>query len=399
MNNPAVRTATSLPMSTPRAGNPKPLAGIVVLDMTVNVPGPFCSTILGDLGARVVKVEPPGGDPLRHSPGIWASINHGKRSIALDLKTDDGQEALRRLAERADVALEGWRPGVAARLGADYDTLSKGNAGLVYCSISGFGQDGPWRDRPGHDVNYLALSGYMGLQASVEGRPWPPAVLFSDLVSGLYAAIMTLAAVAGRGATGRGAYIDLSMTDAALALLGLEVGRSSDPAEAGRSPNVTFIPHYGLFPCADGRWISLGIVHEDHFWDRFCRAAGLEEMAGMTFEQRLREAERVHAALAETFPARTASEWEDALAGSDVPAAAVAELAEVFDSPQFRARGMFASVGGQTFLGQPARFSTGPVGPSESPPGLGEHARAILAELGYTQDEIEGLGAGSALGS
>ncbi len=369
-----------------------------VLDLTVNVPGPFCSTILGDLGARVIKVEPPGGDPLRHSPGIWASINHGKESIALDLKTDRGKQVLRRLASQADILLEGWRPGVSTRLGADYDTLSKDNAGLVYCSISGFGQDGPWRDRPGHDVNYLALSGYMGLQSQVESRPWPPAVLFSDLVSGLYAAIMTLAALAGRSVSGAGEYIDLSMTDAALALMGLEVGRANDPAEDGRSPNVTFIPHYGLFPCADGRWLSLGIVHEDHFWDSFCEVAGLGEMTGLSLDERLEEADAIQAALARVLPTRSAADWEEALLDADVPAAAVADLTEVLDTPHFRERGMFAAVGGSTYLGQPARFSSGAVGPSKPPPDLGEQSDDILTGLGYSPGEIEALRTTGVLG-
>ena len=376
----------------------RPLEHVSVLDLTVNVPGPFCSTILGDLGARVIKVEPPGGDPLRHSPGIWASINHGKESIALDLKSDGGRGVLTSLARQADIVLEGWRPGVAERLGADYETLSRENAGLVYCSISGFGQNGPWRDRPGHDVNYLALSGYMGLQSEVEGRPWPPAVLFSDLVSGLYAAIMTLAALAGRIVSREGAYIDLSMTDAALALMGLEVGRSNDPAEDGRSPNVTFIPHYGLFPCADGRWLSLGIVHEDHFWDSFCRVAGLESMVGMDLDDRLGEADSIQAALAQVIPTRSAADWEEALLDADVPAAVVADLDEVLDTPHFKERGMFASVGRSTFLGQPARFSTGPAGPSKAPPVLGEQSDEILTGLGYTPGEIEALRVEGVLG-
>ncbi len=376
-----------------------PLGHVSVLDLTVNVPGPFCSTILGDLGARVIKVEPPGGDPLRHSPGIWASINHGKESIALDLKTAGGKQVLRRLAAQADILLEGWRPGVSARLGADYATLSEDNAGLVYCSISGFGQAGPWRDRPGHDVNYLALSGYMGLQSQVESRPWPPAVLFSDLVSGLYAAIMTLAALAGRSVSGEGEYIDLSMTDAALALMGLEVGRANDPAEDGRSPNVTFIPHYGLFPCADGRWLSLGIVHEDHFWDSFCRVAELENLAGMDLDERLGKSASIQAALADVFPTRSAADWEEALLDADVPAAAVTDLAEVLGIPHFRERGMFASIAGSTFLGQPARFSSADIGPSRPPPGLGEQAGGILAELGYTSGQIEELGTAGVLGS
>ena len=244
----------------------KPLAHLKIVDMTVNVPGPFCSMTLADLGANVVKVEPPGGDPLRHSLGMWASLNRGKRSMVLDLKSAGGREVLRTLAAEADVVLEGWRPGVADRLGADYPTLSASNPALVYCSISGFGQQGPWRDRPGHDVNYLALSGYLGVQTAVEGRPWPPPILVSDLASGLYAAISVLAAVAGRHANGGGAYVDLSMTEAALSLLGPEIGQMVAEGGSAKNPNVTFIPTYGLFPCADGRWLSLGIVHEDHFW-------------------------------------------------------------------------------------------------------------------------------------
>ena len=131
----------------------RPLANITVLDLTVNVPGPFCSMILGDLGARVIKVEPPSGDALRHSSDMWNYLNRGKESIVLDLKKDCAKEILSRLAKDADIVLEGWRPGVAKRLGADYGTLSAKNNSLVYCSISGFGQDGPWRDRPGHDLN------------------------------------------------------------------------------------------------------------------------------------------------------------------------------------------------------------------------------------------------------
>lgn len=377
----------------------RPLSHVTVVDLTVNVPGPFCSSILGDLGARVIKVEPPGGDPLRHSPGTWAGINRGKDSIVIDLKTNGGRELLGRLAAGTDVVLEGWRPGVARRLGADYETLSNLNTALVYCSISGFGQEGPWRDRPGHDVNYLALSGYLGLQSQVEGRPWPPAVLFSDLVSGLYAAISSLAALAGRSATGEGAYIDLSMTDAALSMLGLEIGRMSDPSEDGRSPNVTFIPHYGLFECADGRWLSLGIVHEDHFWQRFCDVAGLDEMAALDFDARLRGADRIEATLRATFPGRSAADWERALVSADVPAAAVADLAEVLDSPQFRARGIFELIGGRRFVGQPARFSTGPVTPTMAAPGLGDHADGILSELGYTAAEIDALRQEGVLGT
>ena len=368
----------------------KPLSHLTVLDLTANVPGPFCSMTLGDLGARVITVEPPGGDPLRHSPGMWAALNRGKESISLDLKSRAGREVLRRLAARADVVLEGWRPGVAERLAADYGTLSGVNPGLVYCSISGFGQRGPWRDRPGHDVNYLALSGYMDVQSSIEGRPWPPALLVSDLAAGMYAAISALAAVSGRQARGEGAYVDLSMTEAVLSLLGPEIGRSLE--EGGDSgPNVSGIPHYGLFECADGRWLSLGIVHEDHFWARFCGAAGLDHLAGLPFGERLSRSESVELAVSESLRARSAGEWERLLSSADVPAAAVAALDEALESPQFTFRSALAAHGSRLFAAYPARFSTGAVAPSGPPPSLGEHSEALLREHGYNQERADRL--------
>ena len=359
----------------------KPLSHLTVLDMTVNVPGPFCSTILSDLGARVIKVEPPGGDPLRHSPGMWASLNRGKQSIVLDLKTAEGQGALAALAGVTDIVLEGWRPGVAQRLGADYPTLSAQNPRLAYCSISGFGQDGPWRARAGHDLNYLALSGYLSVQTAVEGRPWPPPVLVSDLVSGLYCAIAVLASVAGSQVTGEGSYVDLSMTEAALSLLGPEIGQATSGNGDSRHPNVTRIPHYGLFLCADGKWISLGIVHEDHFWDRLCSAAGLEGLAGVRFDERLQRGAEIERTLHETFARKPSSEWEEVLRGVDVPASAVVDLDEAFASPQFQSRGAFVDLGLHRFVSQPFRFSTGSVAPNRAPPELGEHTDGILAEL------------------
>ena len=311
----------------------RPLSGLTVIDLCVNVPGPFCSSILGDLGARVVGVEPPGGDPLRHSPGMWASLNRGKQSLVLDLKSPDGREVLAALARRADIVLEGWRPGVASRLGADCETPVGGQPrpGLLLDIRVRAGR--PLARPAGHDLNYLALSGYLGVQAAMDGAPSPPPVLVSDLVSGLYAAIAVLASLAGRSASGRGAYIDLSMTEAALALLGPELGRLRDGGDPAH-PNVTSIPHYGLFPTADGRWVSLGIVHEDHFWRRLCEAAGLAEMADMVFEQRTRCADQVQDALHRTFSRRSAAEWEDALGDADIPFAVVAGLEEALSSPR-----------------------------------------------------------------
>lgn len=362
----------------------RPLSNLTVLDLTVNTPGPYCSMILSDLGARVIKVEPPSGDPLRSSSdAMFASMNRGKESIALDLKDEGDREVLYKLSATADVVLEGSRPGVAKRLGADYATLSRRNPKLVYCSISGFGQDGPWRERPGHDLNYLALSGVLGLQTKVEGRPWPPAILISDLASGLYAAIAALAAINGRSVSGQGTNIDLSMTQSALSLLGLEIGGPSG-ADVGGPPNVTYIPTYGLFACADGRWLSLGIVHEDHFWRRLCGAAGLDDLANLTFAERVKQADQIKDTLESTFAAKPADEWEIPLLEADVPVAAVRDLHQLFDLPQFRHRGAFVDIDVHRFVAQPMKFSSGPIEPTHGPPRLDEHRNAILTELGYT---------------
>ena len=377
----------------------KPLSGITVVDMTSNLPGPYCSMILSDLGAGVTKVEPPTGDPLRTiSPGMWSGLNRGKRSLTLDLKTEDGRALLGKLASSADVVLEGWRPGVAARLGADYGTLSARNPGLVYCAISGFGQNGPWRDRPGHDINYLALSGYLALQTRVEGRPYAPPVLVSDLAAGMYASTMVLAALTGRRQTGNGSYVDLSMTEAALALLGMEIARSTDNGGAAVEPNVTFIPHYGVFRCSDGRWFSLGIVHEDHFWDRFCEAAGLNDLVGVKYEERVAQGDRLRDRLDTAFSTLPSEEWDRRLREADVPAAPVLEVDDVLDVPQFVDRGVVREVDGQRLVGQPATFSTGSVAPSSGAPPLGRHNEEVLRELGYTPSEFERFEAAGVFG-
>lgn len=359
--------------------------------MTVNVPGPFCSMTLGDLGAKVFKIEPPGGDPLRHNPGMWASLNRGKQSIVLDLKAQAGQEALQELAAQSDIVLEGWRPGVANRLGADYLTLSKNNPALVYCSISGFGQEGPWRDRPGHDINYLALSGYLSVQSMVEGRPWPPPILVSDLASGLYAAISVLASLTGVQRDGKGSYLDLSMTEAALSLLGPEIGRMVVEENSTLHPNVTSIPTYGLFPCADGRWLSLGIVHEDHFWKRLCKAAQLQELANLSFTDRLKQSNFISKRLHTVFLSKQSDDWEQILTQAEVPAAVVVKLDELFNSPQFMARNSFVNIGEHRFVSHPVQSYTNSSSPSLRPPVLGEHTDSILLDIGYDTSEISQL--------
>ena len=358
----------------------KLLKRLPVLDLTTNVPGPFCSMILSDLGAKVIKIEPPGGDPLRHSPGMFESLNRGKQSIELDLKTSEGHSTLSKLVSKSDIIIEGSRPGVSKRLKADYDTLSSYNPRLVYCSISGFGQDGPWKSRPGHDIDYLSKSGYIDVQSMTGSIPNAPPILVSDLASGLYATIAILSGIVSLKDSGVGTYLDLSMTDSALSLLGLEIGRIGTD-DSDRSPNVTYIPHYGVFQCADGEWVSLGIVHENHFWKNFCQSADISHVSDLIFEDRLKKAEYIRELLVTVFQSKSAKEWETLLIEADVPAARVTKLSEVFDSPHFKDRGSFVELGINKYLSQPFKVSSSIVAPIAIAPKLDQHRSSILSEL------------------
>src|SRR5574341_64126 len=339
------------------------LDGITVLDLSTQMPGPYCSMILADLGAEVVKVEAPGGDPLRAYPPMFDSVNRGKRSIVLDLKTADGKAILGRLAGRADLVLEGFRPGVAARLGVDYASVAKIKPDIIYCSISGFGQDGPYRDGSGHDINYLAMGGVLGLEVPIAGRPSPPPVLVSDLAAGQFAAIALLAALVGRLRTGGGQYIDLSMTDGVVSWVGTELARFHAEGKRPDRPNVTVAPHYEIFATSDGGFVALGIVYEEHFWRRFCELLSLAGWRGWTHDERLHRSEEIRGELRRRFLQRPRAAWERLFEGVDVPFAGVANLEEVLQNPQFRHRDLFAelpSSAGEGTTGQvalPMKFS------------------------------------------
>ena len=375
------------------------LHGISVLDLSTQMPGPYCSMILADLGAEVIKVEAPGGDPLRAYPPMFDSVNRGKRSIALDLKSTEGKAILERLAGRADLMLEGFRPGVAARLGVDYASVAKIKPDILYCSISGFGQDGPYRDRPGHDINYLALGGILGLEVPIAGRPCPPPVLVSDLAAGQFAAIALLAALVGRLRAGAGQYIDLSMTDGVVSWVGTELARLHAEGKSPDHPNVTVAPHYEIFAAADGEFVALGIVYEDHFWRNLCDLLGLPGWRQWNNDERIRRYEEIRGELRRIFFRQTRTEWERLFEGVDVPFAGVASLAEVFQDPQFRHRGLFAELASSTGsgtsrqVGLPMKFSAAECAPHGAPPRLSEHATAILGDLGYTAEAIAALAA------
>lgn len=369
-----------------------PLQGIKVAEMALQYPGPYCSTLLAGLGAEIIKVERPGtGDAARRRPAFFNTINHDKKSLTLNLKHPEAKEILYRLVGTCDVLTEGFRPGVAARLGIDYPKLSAVNPGLVYCSISGYGQNGPYSDLPGHDLNYMALSGMLHYFQDDQERPIMPGVAIADLSAGMFAVIGILAALTERAATGRGRQVDVSMLDGLLSWMGTNLssyvatGQTRKQRDAG----------YGLFDTADGKLLALGIAHEDWFWDRLCKAVGLETLAGIPALKRNERREELVAPLQEALLRKPLAEWLRVLKDADVPATPVLTPGEVLHDAHAQARGMLKSTTDRkgrrsVRTGPPVKFSPGaPPGRNTDPPSLGEHSEEILESLGYGKQDIQ----------
>lgn len=328
------------------------LEGVRVLDLSLQLPGPYATLLLAEHGADVLRIEPPGGDPARAYPALFAAVNQHKRTVEVDLKSADGRAVLDRLVAGADVVVEGFRPGVAQRLGVGYDRVAELRPGVVYCSISGFGQDGPMASEPGHDLTYAAVAGLL----SVGGEPPSvPTVPVTDMAAGLYAAFAVAAALTRRAATGQGEHVDVSMADLALTW---GIARAA-PLLAGERDFLADTPHYGVFRCSDGEWIALGIVHEEHFWTRLCEVLGLpEHLRDTSYEQRLGDPEPLRTQLVEAISRRPRDELVSHLRAADVPAAPVLTPEQAVEVPHFRERGTVHGHGGSTTLGHPARFST-----------------------------------------
>jgi alpha-methylacyl-CoA racemase len=391
-----------------------PLADVRVLDLTRLLPGGYASQMLADLGADVLKIEEPGsGDYARTMPPFaqtvgqaFLAVNREKRSAALNLKHPEGREALLRLVGRADVLLESFRPGVMARLGLDYETLRARNPKLVVCAISGYGQDGPYSQRAGHDLNYI---GYAGLLAHL-ARPGQPPVLpgaqLADIAGGsLMAVAGILAALVGRATTGEGRYIDVSMADGALSLLpilGTRVLNGTPEPAPGEAELTGALPGYNIYETADGRYLTVGAL-EPKFFANLCQRLGRPDLIAHQFPRDAADRDTTIAELAAIFRAKSRDAWLAELADADVCVGPVNTITEALADPQLQARGMtvHGSYGADEGEGAALRYtplvSDAPFTLSKGLPILGADTADALAEAGYSAAEIAALSEAGAI--
>lgn len=401
-----------------------PLEGIRVLDFSRLLPGPYCSLLLADMGAEVIRVEEPGqGDLTRWMPPLieglgatYVALNRGKKSLTLNLRHESAQAAIHKLIPHMDVVLEGFRPGVMARLGLDYERLSALHPGLVYCSISGYGQKGPLSQRAGHDVNYLALAGVLGATGPTEGPPQLSAAQVADLAGGAYpAAVAILGALLGRQRTGKGRYLDISMTEGALSLMLFQLAGQSAAGKvsrAGEAPLAGGLVRYRCYRTADGKAVALGAL-EPKFWQGFLERVGLSQLEGIdmavlagggTEEVQSPEQRAALQTLEQLFLTRTRDEWAAFFADADLCLEPVLEGDEVFFHPLHRGRGMLRELaleGGGTFevvstplpFGRESLLAGEDVELSRLPgaPRLGQDGEEVLRSAGFTEAELDVL--------
>lgn len=374
------------------------LSDLRILDLTSNLPGPYATMLLADLGARVLKVErPPLGDPSRTAFGggpagspQFQAVNRLKKSLTLNLKTIRGREILLALLNEYDILIEGFRPGVMDRLGLSYQELKQRQPRLIYLALTGFGQNGPWRDKVGHDLNYMALAGAAGLSGTAEGDQGYAALPTADLGGGSSMALMgLLTAVIDRNRTGRGRFVDVSMFDGMISWLtfaGAGVRSGLEEERPGQTWSTGRWPCYRLYQTSDERWMSLAAL-EDYFWEEFCRAVGREEMIPKAFDGRetARELEAM-------FAQKTQAQWVELLEGRDCCCEPVLGLEEARCSDQARARGLCKNyrVDGREYLqvACPVKFEDYHPPEMSPAPELGQHNREILEGLGYDDGEI-----------
>ena len=382
-----------------------PLEGLTVLDLTRLQPGNYATTLMADLGADVIKVEEPGrGDYVRWTPPMMGTVsaahlvlNRNKRSVTLNLKTEAGVGLLQRLVERADVLIESFRPGVMDRLGVGYEVLCKSKPDLVYAAITGYGQDGPYRSRAGHDINYIGISGVLGATGPADGDPVLPSVQVADLAGAMMAVIGVLAAIVRRNETGQGDFIDVSMMDASLSWLALHLAPwfAGEPTlRRGEGLLNGGYPFYRTYRCKDDKHVSVGAL-EPQFWEALCKGLDLEDLIPEQYAQAERRSE-IHKMLESKFMERPRDEWVRILSGLDACVAPVNDFDEMSRALQVLARKMISDkeikgVGAFKELGVPVSLANSPGSLRMPAPDLGEHNEEVYSSLGIDKLALERL--------
>lgn len=383
-----------------------PLSGLKVLDFTQNLPGPYATFLLASMGAEVVKLEPPKGDPGRFIEPFFSMVSRGKRSVVLDLRQPESRSALEALVRWADVLVEGFRPGVMERLGCGFDQAKAWNPGLIYCSVSAFGQEGPWVQHPGHDLNLQAISGLCHLERKPDGTPRGSVLPIADLSTSMTTVISICAALADRNRDGEARYLDVAMSDAVLSWTQLWA-RGVDLSGQARSalrkiPGASMMsmltrrlldaldrqklfamPQYGIYRTRDNRHLAVGIVDERHFWEGLCEVLGLpSRVRKLPVPLRTAMGPALKRLIAARLRRKTADHWMQRFEEAGVPVTPVLRHEEVATQPQYQARDFFDSAG---HVRAPLPHTVHLEGAA---PELGEHTESLLAELGVDQRSV-----------
>jgi formyl-CoA transferase len=387
----------------------QPLNGIRVLDLSRVLAGPYCTMVLGDLGADVIKIESPEGDETRGwgppfingESAYYLCVNRNKRGMVVDFKTEEGREILRGLVKQSDVLVENFRPGTLARFSLDFESVSVINPTLIYCSITGFGQTGPLRDKPGYDFMIQAMGGLMSFTGEPAGEPMKVGVAVTDLFAGQNAVIAILAALQARAQTGRGQHLDISLFDSQLGML---ANVASNYLISGNLPKRYGNAHANIVPYqsfqASDAWFVITVGNDKQF-EKLCEVIGNSELAQdprlRLNSERVKNRDELNLILKPIFLTRTTGEWLSALEAAGIPCGPINTLDKVFAEPQVEAREMLihighSEIGDLRLVGSPLKFSDTPVEYKLPPPRLGEHTEEVLKELlGYTAAQISDL--------
>jgi crotonobetainyl-CoA:carnitine CoA-transferase CaiB-like acyl-CoA transferase len=380
------------------------LEGVRILDLSRLVPYQYATLLLADYGAEVIKIEEPGmGDYGRFMPPIlkkesahFVLLNRNKKSMKLNLKKEAGKKILKELARDADVLFETYRPGVMDKLGLGYEVMREINPRLIYCSGTGYGQNGPYRNRPGHDINYIGIAGILGVTGRHTGAPVIPGIPIADMAGGgVFSALGILLALAARERTGKGQYVDISMTDCMLTFSVLPISNYLAKLVNPNNPELGISGAslcYNVYPTKDGKWVSSGNL-EEKFWVNFCQALGREDLIKEQFATGKRYQE-LKEELDALFRTKTRDEWLEIMSKYDVCFGPVLEPDEILQDPQLLSRDMVSEMehpveGNIKQLGFPVKLSATPGQMKNPPPILGQHTEEILQSLGYTPIEIE----------